>query len=94
MLRVLEHQTNLAAELFPVIFLSPHIFSVIQNLAGCWLYQRIQMLDQRGFSASCVSDDPDKLAVRDYKADILQRMALIGCPGAVGIGYIFLIRLT
>ena len=89
MLRILEHQTNLAAELFPVIFLSPYIFSVIQNLAGCWLYQRIQMLDQCGFSASCVSDDPDKLAVRDHKADILQRMALIGCPGAVGIGYIF-----
>ena len=49
----------------------------------------IQMLDQRGFSASCVSDDPDKLAVRDHQADIFQRMALIGCPGAVGIGYIF-----
>ena len=61
----------------------------LRRLAGCWLYQRIQMLDQRGFSASCVSDDPDKLAVRDHKADILQRMALIGCPGAVGIGYIF-----
>ena len=43
------------------------------------------MLDQRGFSASCVSDDPDKLAVRDHQADIFQRMALIGCPGAVGI---------
>ena len=36
------------------------------------------MLDQRGFSASCVSDDPDKLAVRDHQADIFQRMALIG----------------
>ena len=34
-------------------------------------------------------DDSDKLAIRDHKADILQRMALIGCPGAVGIGYIF-----
>ena len=89
MLRILEHQADFASELLPVVFFCPHIFSVIQNLAGCGLYQSVQMLDQRGFSASCVSDDSDKLAIRDHKADIFQRMALIGCPGAVGIGYIF-----
>ena len=89
MLRILEHQADFTSELLPVVFFRPHIFSVIENLAGCGLYQCVQMLDQRGFSASCVSDDPDKLAIRDHQADIFQRMALISRPGAVGIGYIF-----
>ena len=45
-LRVLEHQSHLASKRPAVIIFSPHIFSIIKDLAAGWLDQCIKMLDQ------------------------------------------------
>ena len=94
MLRILEYQSYLASQGTSVIFLSPDILSIVSNGTGSRTDQSIEMLDQCRFSTSCMSDNSDKLSVRNRKIDIFQRMDLIGSSRTVGISYIFLILLT
>ena len=88
MLRILEHQTYLASQSTAVIFLTPDILSVIGNGTGSRSDQRIKMLDQCGFSTSCMPDDSDKLSVRNSEIYIFQRMDLLGSSRTIGIGYV------
>ena len=89
MLRILKYKTNLASQGTTIIFLSPDILSIISDRTGSWTDQRIEMLDQCRFPTSCMSDNSDKLSVRNRKIDIFQRMDLIGSSRTVGISYIF-----
>ena len=89
MLRILEYQSYLASQGTPVIFLSPDILSILRDRTGSWTAQRIEMLDQCRFPTSCMSDNSDKLSVRNRKIDVFQRMDLIGSSRTVGISYIF-----
>ena len=89
MLRILEYQSYLASQGTPVIFLSPDILSIVSDGTGSRTDQSIEMLDQCRFSTSCMSDNSDKLSVRNRKIDVFQRMDLIGSSRTVGISYIF-----
>ena len=89
MLRVLKDQSHFAAELphgeaFPV-----NIFSIKINLSAGRFRQSVQMLRQRGFSGTGMSDQSHELPIRDFQIDIFERMHLIRGSLGIGITYIF-----
>ena len=85
MLRILEHQSHLLPESFHRVTLFINIFTVkIQFSAGS-TDQTVQMLDQRRFPGSGMSDDADKFALPDIQIDILHGLLFVGSSRTVDI---------
>ena len=89
MLRVLEHQSDFAAQFLHGKIFSIDIFSIKINLSAGRLCQSIQMLCQRGFSRTGVANETHKLPIRNFQIDIFERMHLICSSLGIGIIYIF-----
>ena len=77
MLRILKNQSDLTAQSAHVIALAVNIFSVVINRSTARLQQSVQMLDQRGFSGACVTNQSDKLSVLNLKVHIAQGILLV-----------------
>ena len=45
------------------------------------------MLHQGGLPGACMPDQPNKLAIRQHKADILQGRIFHGCPLLIHMAY-------
>ena len=89
MLRVLEDKPHLAAELPHIVPFRVNVFSVVKDRAAGGPYETVQMLGQCGFPGPGVADDAHKLPVRDLKADVRERLLLVGCARAVYIIDVF-----
>ena len=76
-LRILKNQSDLTAQSAHVIALAVNIFSVVINRSTARLQQSVQMLDQRGFSGACVTNQSDKLSVLNLKVHIAQGILLV-----------------
>ena len=87
MLRVLEYQSYLAAELLHVIILVVDVFSVKINMSVGSADQSVQMLHQCGLAGAGMSDDTDELSFRYLQADILQGMDCQRCVCTIYIIY-------
>lgn len=55
--RVLKHQTHLEAGGAGALLALPDVLPLEQNLAGGWLQQAVQVLDQSGFARAGAADD-------------------------------------
>ena len=63
MIRILEHQTNLVAELLHVIIFIIDIFSIHIDMTARGTQKSVQKLCQRRLSGTGVSNDSDKLSL-------------------------------
>ena len=79
MLRILEHQPYLAAELFHIIILVVDIFSVKIDMSVGSTDQSVHMLHQRGLTGAGMPNDTDELSIRYLQADIVQGMNCQRC---------------
>ena len=89
MLRVLKHQSHVAAQRLFIISLLIDILSIIIDLSTAGPKQTVQMLDQRGFTGSGMTDQSDKLSILNLKAYIFKRILLKGCPFSIQIVNMF-----
>ena len=89
MLRVLEDQPHLTPQLLHGEIFPVDISSIKINPPACSPDQAVQMLDQGRFSRAGMSDETDKLTVRDLQVDILQSVNLISGIFCICIIYIF-----
>ena len=89
MFRILKNQPYLKSQLPQLKSLRPHILSLKQNFPRCGPDQAVQMLDQRGFSAAGMADNPHKLSLGNFKTDILQRVHLVYGSRIISISYMF-----
>ena len=79
MLRILEHQSYLAAELLHIIILVVDIFSVKIDMSVGSTDQSVHMLHQRGLTGAGMPNDTDELSIRYLQADIVQGMNCQRC---------------
>ena len=63
MIRILEHQTNLIAELLHIIVFIVDIFTVHIDMTARGMQKSVQKLCQRRLSGTGVSNDSDKLSL-------------------------------
>ncbi len=81
--RILEHQSHLAAQIFPGKSVAPDVFPVITDFSPGGAQQAVEQLDQRGFAAACMSDHTDELMLRNREVYIFQGTHLVGSAWAV-----------
>jgi hypothetical protein len=74
MLRVLKYEPHLAAKLLHIVIPVVDVLAVKINVTGGSLEQTVQMLHKRGFPGAGMSDDADKLSVRDLQTHIVERL--------------------
>ena len=82
----MKHQPDAAANLSKARPLVGKIQSVHDHRAACGLDQTVQVLDQRGFAAARVPDDPDKLTVLDREVHMIQCRGLKRAARIIGKG--------
>ena len=79
-LRVLEHQPHLKADVPQLGFVLPHILPVDIDFAGGWFEQTVEVLDQRRFSRTGMADNADHLSFLNGEVDVLDGHFDKGCP--------------
>ena len=79
MLRILEHQPYLAAELLHIIIFVVDIFSVKIDMSVGSTDQSVHMLHQRRLTGTGMPNDTDELSIRYLQADIVQGMNCQRC---------------
>ena len=72
MLRVLEHESDLAVQRATVVLSGVYVLAVEQYLSLGWLYQPGNELCERGLAGACRTHDADKLTVRRVKRHAAQ----------------------
>ena len=82
-LRVLEHQTDVEADLAGELHVLPDIAAFKQHAAGRRLQKAVHMLHQRRLAGAGMADEADKLTSADRQADIGKRSVFKRRIGAV-----------
>ncbi len=83
MVRVLEHQSHPASELFQIIVIIINVLSVHINMAVRCFQKTVQKLDKGGFTGTGLPDNPDKLPFPDLQVYIFQRLSFMYRTAAV-----------
>ena len=88
MLRILEHEADLEADLARKLHVFPDILAVEEHAARRRLQKPVEMLDQGRFARSGVSDQSHKFPALDGQTHIPERRTLKRGVRAVDVGQI------